>query len=250
VDGVKIAGLILEAGPANSASLLEVGPAGSSADHSANPTFLYDLTVRTGGAKPGKNEVGIRINSHHVVADQLWLWRADHGAGAAWTTNPTKIGLVVNGSHVTIYGLFNEHHGEYQTLWNGNGGRVFMYQSEMPYDVPKQSAWMSGTTNGYASYKVADKVTSHEAWGVGVYAFFRDAPVKAHSAIEAPTVPGVKFHNLTTVWLNGQAGSEITHIINNLGGRVHANSSPEAMRQTLTDFGAAYPGGRGSRDKK
>ena len=57
---------------------------------------------------------------------------------------------------MTIYGLFNEHHEEYQTLWNGNEGRVYMYQSEMPYDVPNQAAWMSGKTEGYASYKVAD----------------------------------------------------------------------------------------------
>ena len=237
VDGVKIAGLILDAGATKSASLLEVGPAGSTADHSANPTFLYDLTVRTGGATPGRNDVGIAINSNHVVADQIWLWRADHGAGAAWTTNPTKNGLVVNGNNVTIYGLFNEHHGEYQTLWNGNGGRVYMYQSEMPYDVPNQSSWMSGTTNGFASYKVADTVTSHEAWGMGVYCFFRDAAVKANSAVEAPAVRGVKFHNLTTIWLNGQTGSEITHVINNLGGRVYANSPAPAMRQTYGDFG-------------
>jgi hypothetical protein len=250
VGGVKIAGLILDAGPAKSPSLLEVGPAGSKADHSANPTFLYDLTVRTGGASPGKNDVGIRINSNHVVADQLWIWRADHGAGATWKTNPTKNGLVVNGNDVTVYGLFNEHHQEYQTLWNGNGGRVYMYQSEMPYDVPDQRSWMSGKTNGYASYKVADRVTSHEAWGVGVYCFFRDAPVKAHSAVEAPAVPGVKFHSLTTVWLTGKAGSEITHVINDAGGRVHANSPPDAMRQTLVAFGGAKSAGGKGRDRK
>jgi hypothetical protein len=250
VGGVKIAGLILDAGPVKSASLLEVGPAGSKADHSANPTFLYDLTVRTGGAKPGKNDVGVLINSNHVVADQIWIWRADHGAGAAWATNPTKNGLVVGGNDVTIYGLFNEHHEEHQTLWNGNGGRVYMYQSEMPYDVPDQSSWMSGKTNGFASYKVADGVTSHEAWGVGVYAFFRDAPVKAHSAVEAPAAAGVKFHNLTTIWLNGKAGSEITHIINDIGGRVHANAPSEAMRQTLVEFGSGKSGDEGSRDKK
>jgi hypothetical protein len=250
VGGVKIAGLILDAGPVRSASLLEVGPVGSTADHSTNPTFLYDLTVRTGGGKPGKNEAGIRINSNHVVADQVWIWRADHGAGAAWTTNPTKNGLVVNGNDVTIYGLFNEHHEEYQTLWNGNGGRVYMYQSEMPYDVPDQSSWRSGKTNGFASYKVASTVTSHEAWGVGVYSFFRDAPVKAHSAVEAPAVPGVKFHNLTTVWLNGRAGSEVTHIVNDVGGRVYADMPPDAMRQTLVEFGGAKSGAGGGRDKK
>jgi hypothetical protein len=114
----------------------------------------------------------------------------------------------------------------------------------MPYDVPSQSSWMSGTTNGYASYKVANTVTSHEAWGVGVYCYFRDATVKANSAIEAPAVRGVKFHNLTTIWLNGQAGSEITHIINDLGGRVYANSPADAMRQTYGEFrGTGSSGG-------
>ncbi|MGA2067968.1 MAG: hypothetical protein ABSG86_23565 [Thermoguttaceae bacterium] len=244
VDGVKIAGLILDAGAVNSAGILEVGPSDSTADHSSNPTFLYDLTVRTGGAAAGKNDVGVKINSNNVVADQIWIWRADHGVSAAWTANPTRNGLVVNGNNVTIYGLFNEHHEQYQTLWNGNGGRVYFYQSEMPYDVPSQSSWMSGTTNGYASYKVANTVTSHEAWGVGVYCYFRDATVKANSAIEAPAVRGVKFHNLTTIWLNGQAGSEITHIINDLGGRVYANSPADAMRQTYGEFrGTGSSGG-------
>jgi hypothetical protein len=215
VDGVTIAGLILDAGAVKSPTLLEVGPAGSSADHSTNPTFLFDLTVRSGGAGAGKNDVGIQIDSSHVVADQIWVWRADHG----------------------------EHHEEYQTLWNGNGGRVYFYQSEMPYDVPDQPSWMSGKTNGFASYKVADTVTSHEAWGLGVYCYFRDAAVKANSAVEAPAVKGVTFHNLTTVWLNGRAGSEITHLINSTGGRVYANAPADAMRQTYGDFGDRNAGG-------
>ena len=236
VDGVTIAGMTLEAGAVNSPCILEVGSKGRTADHNANPTFLYDLTVRTGGANAGKNDVGVVINSQNVVVDQIWIWRADHGAGASWFTNPTKNGLVVNGNNVTIYGLFNEHHEQYQTLWNGNNGRVYFYQSEMPYDVPNQASWMSGSINGYASYKVADTVTSHEAWGLGIYSFFRDAAVKVNSAVEAPNVKGVKFHNLTTVWLNGKAGSEITHVINNVGGRVYAGSPAEAMRQTYNDF--------------
>ncbi|HET6382911.1 MAG TPA: hypothetical protein VFJ58_05920 [Armatimonadota bacterium] len=241
VGGVKIAGLIVDAGAAKSPALLEVGPAGSKVDHAADPTFLYDITVRTGGSAPGKNDVGVVINSNNVVVDNIWIWRADHGAGVGWTSNPTRNGLVVNGDNVTIYGLFNEHHEQYQTLWNGNGGRVYFYQSEMPYDVPDQASWMSGATDGYASYKVAKTVTSHEAWGVGVYCYFRDAAVKANSAIEAPAVPGVRFHNLTTVWLDGKNGSEITHIINNLGGRVYAHTpgavAGDAMRQIYKDFG-------------
>nr|UOI39493.1 glucoside hydrolase GH55 family beta-1,3-glucanase [Archangium sp.] len=236
VPGVKIAGMILEAGTVNSPNLLEVGPTGSSVDHSANPTFLYDLTVRTGGAFPGRNDVGITINSNNVVGDQLWLWRADHGESAFWNTNITKSGLVVNGKNVTIYGLFNEHHEGYQTVWNGNGGRVYFYQSEIPYDVPNQASWMNGTVNGYASYKIANTVTTHEAWGLGIYSYFRDAAVKLNSAIEAPNYTGIKLHHMTTVWLNGMAGSEITYVINNTGGRVYANSPAEAMRQTVSEY--------------
>jgi hypothetical protein len=71
---------------------------------------------------------------------------------------------------------------------------------------------------------------------VGVYCYFRDAPVKAHSAIEAPAVPGVKLHNLTTIWLNGKAGGEITHVVNDLGGRVYANKPADAQRQTMVEF--------------
>jgi len=36
---------------------------------------------------------------------------------------------------VTIYGLLVEHHEQYQTMWNGNWGRVYFYQSELPYDA-------------------------------------------------------------------------------------------------------------------
>jgi hypothetical protein len=34
-----------------------------------------------------------------------------------------------------------------------------------------------------------------------------------------------------------------THIINDVGGRVHANKPAVAMRQTLAEFGGAKPGG-------
>ncbi|KAH6658129.1 glycosyl hydrolase catalytic core-domain-containing protein [Truncatella angustata] len=246
VDGVTIAGLIIDAGTINSATLLEVGYTGQapSVRHNSNPTFLYDLTVRTAGRQAGRNDVGIIINSHDTVCDQIWLWRADHGPGAGWETNPSKNGIIVNGDDVTIYGLFNEHHKEYQTLWNGNNGRVYFYQSEIPYDPPNQESWRSvgGTRNGYASYKVADHVTSHEAWGLGVYSYFRDAPVKLENAIEVPSTDGVKLHHLTTIWLNGVAGSEITHIVNGTGGRVYANNPPEAMRQVAKEFPGQNPG--------
>lgn len=50
VDGVKLAGLLIDAGPQNSSVLLQVGPEGASADHSANPTTVQDVFIRIGGA--------------------------------------------------------------------------------------------------------------------------------------------------------------------------------------------------------
>ena len=59
------------------------------------------------------------INSNDTIVDHTWIWRADHGAEVGWTKNLSANGLVVNGSNVTIYGLFVEHHQQFQVLWNG-----------------------------------------------------------------------------------------------------------------------------------
>ena len=222
VDGVMVAGILFDAGEEKSEVLLEVGPEGSNDDHSDNPTVLSDLYFRVGGRNEytGKADVCIIINSNNVIGDNFWVWRADHGYNIKWDTNVTKNGIIVNGNDVTMYALMVEHFHEYQTLWNGNGGRTYFYQSEIPYDVPNQESWMShdGKKNGYASYKVADHVTSHEAWGLGVYSYHRDATVDLHSAIEVPDHNGVKIHHACTVMLAGNPG--ISHVVNNEGGAV------------------------------
>jgi hypothetical protein len=189
-------------------------------DHSDNPISLYDIFCRVGGAGVGKAAVSVVINSRDVIGDHFWLWRADHGDGVGWDKNVTKNALVVNGENVTIYGLFVEHYHEYQTVWNADGGRVYFYQSEMPYDPPSQAAWSHDGVDGYASYKVADTVKTHEAWGIGVYCVFRGAPVIAENAIETPAGAGIKMHHLVTIRLSGLAGSGIRHIINGKGNSV------------------------------
>jgi hypothetical protein len=216
VDGVKIAGLIIDAGPMNAPTLIQVGAPGAGQAHVTAPTWLYDLSCRVGGGQAGTAGSCLTIDSGDVVGDNLWLWRADHGTGVGWTTNAAKNGLVVNGANVTMYGLFVEHFEEFQTLWNGNGGRVYFYQSELPYDPPSQDMWTHAGVNGYASYKVADAVTSHEAWGVGIYSAFRQSVV-ADDAIETPAALVGSMHHLVTVWLNGMATTAISHIIDGTG---------------------------------
>jgi hypothetical protein len=232
VDGIDIAGLLISANTTNSATLMQIGPAGATASHAADPTVLQDVFFRVGGDIAGKATTTLVVNSADVIGDDLWLWRGDHSNGVGWSTNPAAQGLIVNGANVTMYGLAVEHYEKYQTTWNGNGGRTYFYQSETPYDVPDQGSWTtSGGDLGYASYKVANSVTTHEAWGVGVYAYLRDHPslVLGH-AIEVPTTAGVKFHDMVTTVLGG-AGN-INHIIDNSGAAVTASHNHE----TLTSF--------------
>jgi hypothetical protein len=226
VDGVIVAGILFDAGPTSSPVLLQVGPTGSNASHSANPTSLHDLFFRIGGATMGKAAVAMQINSNNVIGDDFWIWRADHGNGVGWTSNTANNGLVVNGANVTIYGLAVEHFQQYQTLWNGNGGSVYFYQSEAPYDPPSQGSWMAGSENGYSSYKVADSVTSHQAYGIGVYCFFNVNPsVKLGNAIEVPAsgLNGGMMHDMVTVSLGGVG--EITHVLSGWGGTSNSANS-------------------------
>jgi F5/8 type C domain len=217
VDGVKLAGLLVDAGPTNSPVLAEIGPAGSSASHSANPTSLHDLFFRVGGAGAGRATVSLRINSNDVLVDHTWVWRADHGTGVGWTVNTAANGVVVNGANVIAYGLFVEHYQQYNVLWNGNGGRTYFFQNELPYDPPNQASWSSGGGNlGWAAYKVANSVTTHEAWGVGGYCFFNVNPsIVASRAFEVPNVAGVRFHDLVAVSLGGVG--TINRVINDSG---------------------------------
>jgi hypothetical protein len=216
-DGIIIAGLLFDAGPTESKVLLEVGPAGSKAVHAKNPISLHDVFFRVGGAGVGRTVVNLQINSNDTIVDHTWIWRADHGSGVGWTSNTSANGLVVNGNNVTIYGLFVEHHQQFQVLWNGNAGRTYFYQSEIPYDPPDQSSYTSATgTDGWASYKVADAVTAHEAWGLGIYSVFRHPNVVLTRAIEVPVNPNVRFHDMITVALDHLG--EITNVINNTGG--------------------------------
>ncbi|WP_328464696.1 discoidin domain-containing protein [Actinoplanes sp. NBC_00393] len=218
VDGVKVAGILFDAGTTLSPNLLVMGQSGSSANHAANPSSVQDVFLRVGGYIAGKATNSLLVNSNNVIIDHIWAWRADHGnAGTyAWNTAIGDHGLIVNGNDVTAYGLFVEHYQKYQVIWNGNGGRTYFFQNEMPYDPPTQAAWRTGA-NGYAAYKVADSVNTHEAWAMGSYCYFNVNPsIHADRGFEVPVKSGVRLHNLLTVSLGGNG--VIDHVVNTTGG--------------------------------
>ncbi|WP_041831854.1 discoidin domain-containing protein [Actinoplanes sp. N902-109] len=230
VDGVKVAGLLFDAGATNSANLLVIGPNGASASHAANPTTVQDVFFRIGGAGAGKATNSLLVNSNNTIIDHIWAWRADHGTGVGWTVNTADTGLIVNGQNVTAYGLFVEHYQKNEVLWNGNGGRTYFLQNEQPYDPPSNAAWRSDGT-GYPAYKVADSVTSHEAWGMGSYAFFNANPdVHSANGFQAPANGGVKLHNIFTISL---ASGTIDHVVNNIGAPAQASA---VVPSTVTNF--------------
>ena len=67
-------------------------------------------------------------------------------------------------------------------------------------------------------------MTSHEAWGLGIYSVFRHRGVTLTSAIEVPRNPNVKFHNIITVRLGNNG--EISNVINDTGGAAAGNVRP------------------------
>jgi len=212
VDGVRVAGVLVDAGTEGAPTLVEVGRA-PGADHRADPTVFHDLVVRVGNGRPAAADTAVTVNSHDVVLDHSWLWVADHDAHTSplpWRTNPSRSGLVVNGDRVTAYGLFVEHFQEFQTLWNGEEGTVLMYQSELPYHADE--SWTSAPgTSGFASYKVAPHVTRHQGWALGIYQVFGGPCTRA---VKTPEGPGVRFDRVMTTTI---VSGSIDRVVNDAG---------------------------------
>lgn len=208
--GIKISGLLFEAGvntPAqeDDPSLLQIGDKTGSGQADA-PNILFDIYCRIGGRIAAQTNSCITINDDYTIADNLWLWRADHGAGAGvWEGNQANHGLIVNGQFVKIYGLAVEHFRENQVEWYGDNGSVYFYQSELPYIVPTDPSFVVP-----ASFKLEDTVNHFSGYGFGVYSVFENGNPYALSAIETPNHSGISFTHIVTVKLLGGKGIENT----------------------------------------
>jgi hypothetical protein len=166
--GVDVAGLMIDAGAVESPALLRIG-AKPGNRRPSQPTGVQDVFFRIGGPHAGRARTSLVVDADDVILDDIWAWRADHGAGVGWTQNTADTGVVVNGDDVTATGLFVEHYQRNEVLWNGERGRTVFFQNEMPYDAPNQAAWQHDGILGYAAYKVADDVRTHEGWGLHLH---------------------------------------------------------------------------------
>ena len=230
VPGVKLSGMIFDAGPAESPMLLEVGsaPQAGQADQ-ADPSLVQDVFFRVGGSTPGQAATSLVVNSSQVILDDIWAWRADHGNGVGWTDNVGDTGVVVNGDSVTAYGLFVEHYEKYEVIWNGIDGTDIFFQNEMPYDPPSQAAWMANpATKGYPAFLITHQATGFHGYGMGSYSFFdKGVPVFAANAFEIANTPGSELYDLLTVFLSTAGSGGIAHVVNGTGGS-STDANPDA----------------------
>ena len=277
VDGVRVAGIIFDAG-SHSKYLLKVGKTGSKNSHKDDPTILQDLFFRVGGTTDTLTTAdnALEINSHNVLCDHFWIWRADHGTGVAWDGNVSNHGLIVNGDDVTCYALFNEHFNKYDTLWNGENGSTYFYQNEKCYDPISQESWMShnGSVNGYAAYKVANNVKKHYAVGLGIYNVFiytggtlgengqpgtlgdgKTVSISMDNAIEVPNNKDVLIENACIQTFANEDGAlqKFNSIINGVGSGVSSGITGEGWsRKFLLNYrnGTAVVGKANNSDQK
>ena len=221
--GVKVSGLIFDAGPVNSPALLSVGTPLPAAGSASDPDTIQDVFFRIGGAETTTTSATVSLldNASNSIIDDVWAWRADHGNNVGWTENKGDTGLVVTGNNVTAYGLAVEHYQKSEVVWTGQGGTDVFFQNELPYDVPSQSAWNeSATFSGYPAFQVGSGVKSFTGYGMGSYVVFIDTSATLHvtEAFQAPQAPGVKFNNVFGVWISGSGG--LDSIVNGTGGPV------------------------------
>ena len=223
--GVKVSGLIVDAGPVNSPVLVSAGTPGNGS--AGNPDLISDVFFRIGGAETTATSATVSLldNASHSIIDDVWAWRADHGNDVGWTSNTADTGVVVTGSDVTAYGLAVEHYQKTEVIWDGQGGTDVFFQNELPYDPPSQAAWSkSATQDGYPAFSVGAGVKTFQGYGLGSYVVFiqTSATLFDAQAFEAPSAPGVQFHDVFGVWIAGSGG--LQSIINGVGGPVTSTS--------------------------
>jgi hypothetical protein len=223
--GIIISNILFDAGTVQSPCLLQVGDSGSTSDNSPNPTIVSDIFGRVGGGGNAQAKAHVILNSNYAILDHCWLWRADHGSGAGWTSNPCNNGLIVNGRNCITYGQMVEHNQQHNTIWNGDNGQMYFYQNELPYDVPNQASFKDGNKNGWSALFVGPGVTKFAGYSLGVYSYFNRGFVEEANAIETPRLPGIEIHHVVTFSLGNDQG-QITHAVNDTGETAKWTATP------------------------
>ena len=223
-DGCCLAGLMIEPGALGIDALLT---------WSGTHGRAYDLYTRVGGSldcmSVGCNTQLRVATGASLLAENLWLWRADHDIGPSNVScepklvggtdaNKCDVGLEVQpGAALYCLGLASEHNLQQNVSWKGSG-EVYFYQSELVYCPPIGFNQPGFSVETGATFK---------GRGMGVYSFFpveQNAPMVTSGFTSADNAD---VDGLVTVFLDGYGG--IAHVYNTTGCQVDKNHRNPAV---------------------
>lgn len=197
-------------------------------DEVTSNSLLSDLFFRVGGQATNITSVDtcLTINQDKVIGDNFWIWRADHGTDKnyiGFDKNYAKNGIIINGDDVTCHALMVEHFYQYQTIWNGENGKMVFYQSETPYE-PTQEQWTNDDPSlseeerlGYASYYINKDIINHKAYGLGIYFVnTTNKQLTSYSSLRAPKNEGIYLEHISALMFSPK--STFMHVVNDTDG--------------------------------
>lgn len=183
-DAVRVAGVLLESGTSVSAPptaplLRWVGHLGVGSDvFTRVGAFAYAIAAKE-SCLPTRADVHVAVDGDDLILDNTWLWHADHDDCRSLSEHSfSRHGLVVTGARTTALGLQVEHQMEDLVVWRGEGGEVYMFQSELPYSYANFTA---------VGYRVEASVRLHTVVGGGVYGIGKLYPIPVGIRLSATT---------------------------------------------------------------
>ena len=217
-----LAGVILEAGERLATGSISQGPSSSSLlTWTGVDGWIYDLFTRVGGAVDATEcscDIHVNISGEAtVMAENLWLWRADHDKGENTTCEPKQVGgteanqsyyglVVGEGASLVCIGLASEHNLIENVSWGGSG-KVFFYQSELVYCPPRDFS--------SAGFTIEESAGDFTGRGMGVYCYFPATDCTVPLGIDDKK-GGCDLDGCVSVFLSGQGGIE--QVVNQTAG--------------------------------
>jgi len=207
-SGITVAGIIIDAVAGTTTLMSWSGMNG----------ILTDVFFRIGNFDnnvtiDASANTGLYATGSSLLIENVWIWRADHDINGQVTSQsyPLNTAARIAGRNIDALGLAAEHALQFQVHWTGDYGTLLFFQTEYAYD--------SLATFDQPGYFVEGD--NHTAYGVGVYAYFRDAAANISTAIKAP--PSSHFESPFSVFLNGIGA--IRHVLNGHGAAVGPNTA-------------------------
>ena len=118
----------------------------------------------------GRAKVNLRINSNDTIIDHTWIWRADHGQASAGPA--TSATTASSSTATTSLPTASSSSTTSSSRCCGTATTAAPTSTNPKFPTIRPTSQASPprpAPNGWASYKVADNVTTHEAWGLGIY---------------------------------------------------------------------------------